>query len=72
MKIVKMIVISTLASAVSLAAVAKPSSGTREEGAMPMMPGGMPMMQGQRGGMPMMQASRVECQWCKVSRAACP
>jgi type IV secretory pathway protease TraF len=62
MRIVKMIVISTLTSAVSLAAVASPAEDTRVEEAaseaihmMRSQQGGMPMMQGQQGGMPMMQ-----------------
>lgn len=62
MKIVRMIVITTLASAVSLAAVANPAQETKMEGttseAMPIMQGqqgAMPMMHSQQGGMPMMQ-----------------
>jgi hypothetical protein len=62
MKTVKMIVISMLTSAVSLAAVASQAWEPDREGSipesMPMMPGGMPMMQDQQGGMPMMQGQQ--------------
>lgn len=58
MKIVKMIVISMLTSSVSLAAVASQAGALEREEAMPMMPGGMPMMRDQQGGMPMMQSQQ--------------
>ena len=52
MKPVNMIVNSTLASAVSLAAVANPSEETETEAPRPEY---VPVMQGQQDGMPMMQ-----------------
>lgn len=57
MKIVKMVVISTLVSAVSLTAMASTTGETEIEG---YGPGSMPMMQGQQGqgGMPMMNMMR--------------
>lgn len=64
MKMVKMVVISTLVSAVSLTAMASPTGETEIEGygpgSMPMMQGqgGMPMMRGQQGNMPMMNMMR--------------